>query len=193
MQAFWIVAAAAQNGSDLMVKDVGLNATRTGILDVLVRMGAQIQDHVAETGHGEPIGNVNVKGRGLKATVIGGGEIPNVIDELPILAVAAALAEGTTTIKDAQELRVKETDRIAAVSTNLRAMGVTVRDFHDGMEIDGGAKLKGTRLGSYGDHRIAMAFAIAGLFAEGETVIEGAECVETSYPGFSNHLAQILD
>jgi 3-phosphoshikimate 1-carboxyvinyltransferase len=190
--AFWIVAAAAQKGSNLMITNVGLNATRTGILDVLVRMGAQIQDHLAETGSGEPIGNVSVKGRGLKATTIGGSEIPNVIDELPILAVAGALAEGTTIIKDAQELRVKETDRIAAVATNLRAMGVTVRDFHDGMEIDGGAPLKGARLGSYGDHRIAMAFAIAGLFAEGETVIEGAECVDTSYPGFSQHLAQIL-
>ncbi|MGK0184349.1 MAG: 3-phosphoshikimate 1-carboxyvinyltransferase [Verrucomicrobiales bacterium] len=190
--AFWIVAAAAQTGSDLMVKNVGLNKTRTGILDVLVRMGAQIQDHLAETGNGEPIGNVSVKGRGLKATTIGGSEIPNVIDELPILAVAAALAEGTTTIKDAQELRVKETDRIAAVATNLRAMGVTVREFHDGMEIDGGATLKGARLGSYGDHRIAMAFAIAGLFADSDTIIEGAECVETSYPGFSTHLAQIL-
>ena len=190
--AFWIVAAAAQKGSDLMITNVGLNATRTGILDVLVRMGAQIQDHLAESGSGEPIGNVSVKGRGLKATTIGGSEIPNVIDELPILAVAAALADGTTIIKDAQELRVKETDRIAAVATNLRAMGVTVRDFHDGMEIEGGAPLKGARLGSYGDHRIAMAFAIAGLFADGETVIEGAECVDTSYPGFSQHLAQII-
>ena len=190
--AFWIVAAAAQNGSDLLVRDVGLNASRTGILAVLVRMGAQIQDHVAEVGQGEPVGNVSVKGRGLKATTIEGGEIPNVIDELPILAVAAALAEGTTIIKDAQELRVKETDRIAAVATNLRAMGVTVRDYHDGMEIEGGATLKGARLESYGDHRIAMAFAVAGLFADGETVIEGAECVDTSYPGFGDHLAQIL-
>jgi 3-phosphoshikimate 1-carboxyvinyltransferase len=190
--AFWFVAAAAQKGSELLVRNVGLNSTRTGILDVLVRMGARLQDNLGESQLAEPAGNVSIKGIGLKATTIGGDEIPNVIDELPIIAVAGALAEGTTVIKDAAELRVKETDRIAAVATNLRAMGANVNEFDDGMEIKGGAVLQGARLRSYGDHRIAMAFAIAGLFADGETVIEGAECVDTSYPGFGKHLQQIL-
>ena len=190
--AFWLVAAAAQKGSDLLVKNVGLNPTRTGVLDVLLRMGARLTDSVGQADAAEPSGNVAVRGTGLRATTIEGAEIPNVIDELPILSVAGALAEGTTVIKDAGELRVKETDRIAAVATNLREMGVPVREFHDGMEIDGGAQLKGARLQSYGDHRIAMAFAIAGLFAEGQTIIEGAECTETSYPGFNSHLDQIL-
>lgn len=125
--------------------------------------------------------------------MIGGQEIPNVIDELPILAVAAALARGQTVIKDARELRVKETDRIAAVAQNLRLMGVHVDEFEDGMEIFGGSPLKGAELTSFGDHRIAMAFAIAGLFAEGVTEIENTECIATSYPNFVEHLELFLN
>jgi 3-phosphoshikimate 1-carboxyvinyltransferase len=125
-------------------------------------------------------------------TVIGGAEIPNVIDELPVLAVAGALAKGNTVIKDAAELRVKETDRIAAVAANLRLMGVTVTEFDDGMEIEGGAALHGATIPTFHDHRIAMAFAIAGLFAEGETVVEGSECIRTSYPNFEQHLSWFL-
>ncbi|MBL9130894.1 MAG: 3-phosphoshikimate 1-carboxyvinyltransferase, partial [Verrucomicrobiaceae bacterium] len=136
--------------------------------------------------------NIVVKGGSLNATVIGGAEIPNVIDELPILAVAGALARGNTLIRDAQELRVKETDRIAAVAHNLRLMGVNVTERPDGMEIEGGAKLQGATLPTYHDHRIAMAFAIAGMFAEGITTIEGAECIGTSYPGFEHHLELFL-
>ena len=120
-----------------------------------------------------------------------GAEIPNVIDEIPAIAVAAALAEGTTLIRDAKELRVKETDRIAAVATNLRAMGVAVEEFPDGMAITGGSQLKGARLQSFGDHRIAMAFAVAGLFAAGETVIEDIACIHTSYPTFFDTLKKI--
>jgi 3-phosphoshikimate 1-carboxyvinyltransferase len=127
----------------------------------------------------------------LKATVIAGDEIPNVIDELPILAVAGALAEGTTIIKDAQELRHKETDRLAAVIHHLKAMGADVVEQDDGMEIRGGKPLHAATLESFHDHRIAMAFAIAGLFASGETVIQGVECVATSYPGFDQHLAKL--
>lgn len=186
--AFWLVAAAAQPGSRLLVKNVGLNPTRTGILDVLVRMGARIREVVENDGKCEPCGIVDIKGTQLHGTVIEGREIPNVIDEIPILAVAGALATGTTIIRDAKELRVKETDRIAAVATNLRAIGVTVEETEDGMIIQGGAKLKGAKLQSYGDHRIAMAFAIAGLFAKGEMVIENVECVQTSYPGFDETL-----
>lgn len=190
--AFWLVAAAAQPGSRLLIKNVGLNPTRTGMLDVLVRMGARVREVVEVAEHGEPCGIIDIKGSRLHGTIIEGAEIPNVIDEIPILAVAGALAEGETIIRDARELRVKETDRIAAVATNLRAMGVEVEEFDDGMRIVGGAKLKGAKLPSYGDHRIAMAFAIAGLFASGETVIEDTACVRTSYPGFDVTLKQVL-
>jgi 3-phosphoshikimate 1-carboxyvinyltransferase len=186
--AFWVVAAAAQPNSRLLVQKVGLNKTRTGILRVLIRMGAQIAEVIDERNLGEPMGSLEVKGGELTATDITGDEIPNVIDELPILAVAAALAKGTTTIRDAQELRVKETDRITAVANNLRAMGVNVQESYDGMQIEGGNRLRGTRMQSYGDHRIAMAFAVAGLFADGETIIEGAECIDISYPGFEETL-----
>lgn len=188
--AFWLVAAAAQPGSHLLVTDVGLNETRTGVLAVLVRMGAHVRE-IVEVEEGEPYGTVEIEGATLKGTEIKGKEIPNVIDELPILAVAAALAKGTTVISDAAELRVKETDRLAAIATNLRAMGVTVNEKDDGLEIFGGTPLKGARVQSYGDHRIAMAFAIAGLFAEGETVIEGVECVATSYPTFFETLQRL--
>ena len=134
-----------------------------------------------------------MKGGELNATVIGGAEIPNVIDELPILAVAAALARGQTIIRDARELRVKETDRIAAVAHNLRLMGVPVDEFEDGMEITGGGPLKAAEMDSYGDHRIAMAFAIAGLFADGVTIINNTDCIATSYPGFERDLALFLN
>ena len=189
--AFWLVAAAAKPGSRLLVKDVGLNPTRTGIIDVLIRMGACIREVVESSAQGEPAGTIDIKGCRLQGTLIGGAEIPNVIDEIPVIAVAAALAEGKTTIRDASELRVKETDRIAAVATNLRAMGVEVEEFPDGMAITGGKPLQGAKLQSFGDHRIAMAFAVAGMFATGETVIEDTACVQTSYPGFADALKLI--
>ena len=182
--AFWLVAAAAQPGSHLLVKDVGLNTTRTGLLGVLTRMGAKVHE-VIESDEGEPVGVVDIKGAPLKSTEIRGKEIPNVIDELPILAVAGALAHGTMVIADAKELRVKETDRLAAIAQNLRLMGANVSEKEDGLEIYGGFPLKGAKLQSFGDHRIAMAFAIAGLFAEGETIIQGTECVATSIPIFT--------
>ena len=186
--AFWAVAGAAFPGCQLTITDVGLNPTRSGILQVLAKMGAHIADSVETDGSGEDRGNITVHGRGLKGIEIGGDIIPNIIDELPIIAVAAALAEGTTVIRDAAELRVKETDRIDAVATNLRAMGVGVEESYDGMTITGGKPLHGARMDSYGDHRIAMAFAIAGLFAEGETVITDAGAVAVSYPGFEADL-----
>jgi 3-phosphoshikimate 1-carboxyvinyltransferase len=187
--AFWMVAAAATPGVQITLKNVGLNDTRTGVIKVLLAMGATISTSETEN-TGEPRGNVVVKGGQLNATVIGGDIIPNVIDELPILAVAAALARGKTLIKDAQELRVKETDRIAAVAGNLRKMGVGVIETDDGMEIMGGAELKGATIETFHDHRIAMAFAIAGLYAEGTTIIEGTECIRTSYPSFEADLAR---
>jgi 3-phosphoshikimate 1-carboxyvinyltransferase len=188
--AFWIVAAAARPGAHLLVRNVGLNPTRTGILKTLVRMGAHINE-IVEEHDGEPRGVIEVHGSQLHGTEIDGDEIPNVIDEIPVLAVAAALAEGTTKISDAKELRVKESDRIATTADNLRRMGVPVQEFVDGMEITGGETLKGARCDSMGDHRIAMAFAVAGLFAEGETIIDDVDCVNTSYPGFGDELAQL--
>src|SRR5881394_3622604 len=191
--AFWLVAAAAQPGGHLLVRDVGLNETRTAVLGVLVRMGAQVREAVDEVEQMEPSGTVEVTGAPLKGTVIQGKEIPQLIDELPILAVAGALASGTTIIRHAEELRVKETDRIAAIAHNLRAMGVQVIELNDGLEIHGPAPLHGARVASFGDHRIAMAFAIAGLFADGETVVQDAECIRESYPGFEMVLEEFTN
>jgi 3-phosphoshikimate 1-carboxyvinyltransferase len=189
--AFWLVAAAALPGSRLLIKDVGLNPTRTAILKVLSRMGAHMTEIVHQSA-GEPIGHIEIHGAELKATTIFLEEVPNLIDEIPVIAVAAALAQGRTIIRNAKELRVKETDRITTVVDNLRAMGGVVEEFEDGMEIEGGHPLHGAVIDSFGDHRIAMAFAIAGLFAEGETVIKNTDCVNTSYPAFAHHLAAIL-
>jgi 3-phosphoshikimate 1-carboxyvinyltransferase len=191
--AFWLVAAAAQPGGHLLVRDVGLNETRTAFLGVLVRMGAQVREAIEDVDQVEPRGILEVTGANLKATVIQGKEIPLLIDELPILAVAGALANGTTIIRHAQELRVKETDRIAAIAHNLRSMGAQVVELDDGLEIHGRAPLRGARLSSFGDHRIAMAFAIAGLFAEGETVIQDVGCVATSYPDFAKTLQHLAN
>lgn len=191
--AFWMVAAAAQPGGHLLVREVGLNETRTAILGVLVRMGAQVREAIEDVDQVEPRGTLEVTGAHLKATVIQGREIPQVIDELPILAVAGALANGTTIIRHAQELRVKETDRIAAIAHNLRSMGAQVVELDDGLEIHGRAPLHGARLSSFGDHRIAMAFAVAGMFADGETVIQDVDCVATSYPGFAKMLSQFAN
>ncbi len=192
--AFWIVAAACVPGSRLLVTNVGLNPTRTALLDVLIRMGAHIKDHVQHEDGGEPRGSIEIIGRQLKGTEIKPCEVPNLIDEVPILAVAGALAEGTMTIRNAAELRVKETDRIETTVENLRLMGGEISEFEDGMVIQGGQALKGATLDSFGDHRIAMAFAIAGLFAkEGSTTIKNTECVATSYPTFTEHLKEICN
>ena len=188
--AFWLVAAAALPGSRLLIKDVGLNPTRTAILKVLSRMGAHMSE-ILHNSEGEPIGNIEIHGAALTGTTIFVEEVPNLIDEIPVIAVAAALAQGRTIIRNAKELRVKETDRITTVVNGLRAMGATVEEFDDGMEIEGGKPLRGAVIDSFGDHRIAMAFAIAGLFAEGETVIKNTDCVNTSYPGFAHHLDAI--
>lgn len=188
--AFWLIAAAALPGSRLRITDCGLNPTRNAVLNVISRMGAHLTEslHASE---GEPTGHIEVRGTPLHGTTLLKEEIPNLIDEIPVIAVAAALASGRTVIRNAAELRVKETDRIKTVIEGLRAMGVDVEEFDDGMEITGGGLLRGATIESYGDHRIAMAFAIAGLFAEGETIIRGASCIHTSYPGFAHHLAAI--
>jgi len=182
--AFWLVAAAAQPRGHLLVRDIGLNDTRTALLGVLLRMGAQVREAVEDVGQLEPRGVVEVTGVPLKGTVIQGKEVPQLIDELPVIAVAGALANGTTIIRHAQELRLKESDRIAAIAHNLRTMGAQVAEMTDGLEIHGPATLHGARVASFGDHRVAMAFAIAGLFADGETIVQDADCVRESYPGF---------
>ena len=190
--AFWIVAAAVTPGSKFTLTNVGLNPTRTAIITVLKRMGARITDTIEHQDGGEPRGVIEIEGGTLTGTEILPEEVPNLIDEVPILAVAGILSEGTMSIRNAHELRVKETDRIDTVVKNLRAMGGEVEEFDDGMVIPGGQKLKGAQLDSYGDHRIAMAFAIAGLLAEsGETTIVNTACVNTSYPTFSQHLKKI--
>jgi 3-phosphoshikimate 1-carboxyvinyltransferase len=191
--AFWLVAAAAQRRGHLLIRDVGLNDTRTALLGVLLRMGAQVREAVEDVDQLEPRGIVEVTGFPLKATVIQGKEVPRIIDELPILSVAGALADGRTIIRQAGELRVKETDRIAAIAHNLRTMGAQVAELNDGLEISGPARLHGAQLASFGDHRIAMAFAIAGLFAEGETVVQDAECIRESYPGFETVLEEFTN
>jgi len=188
--AFWIAAAAAWPGADLTISNLGLNGTRTGLLSVLTRMGARIDERIADSSC-EPYGSVHVYGKKLKGTKIFGAEIANVIDELPIISVAAALAEGVTEIRDAHELRVKETDRIAAMAENLRKFGVEVTEYEDGMSIQGGAKLTGARVGSFGDHRIAMSCAILGLFSKGETTVEDIGCIATSYPTFQDDLNKV--
>ena len=191
--AFWLVAAAAQRRGHLLIRDVGLNDTRTAMLGVLLRMGAQVREAVEDVDQPEPRGIVEVTGFPLKGTVIQGKEVPRLIDELPILSVASALANGRTVIRQAGELRVKETDRIAAIAHNLRAMGTKVAELNDGLEISGPASLHGTQVASFGDHRIAMAFAIAGLFTEGETVVQDTECIRESYPGFETMLEEFTN
>lgn len=191
--AAWLVAAAAQRRGHLLIRDVGLNHTRTALLGVLLRMGAQVREAIEDIDQVEPRGIVEVTGFPLKGTVIQGKEVPRLIDELPILAVAGALADGKTIIRHAEELRVKESDRIAAIAHNLHAMGVQVAELDDGLEILGPAPLHGARLSSFGDHRIAMAFAIAGLFADGETIVQDADCIRESYPGFEAVLEEFTN
>lgn len=182
--AFWMVAAAAHPNASLNIKGVGVNPSRTGVIDILRQMGADIQLNDLREEGGEPVADIVVSSSGLEGTKISGEIIPNVIDELPALAVAACFAHGTTVIRDAGELRMKETDRIAAMVLGLRHMGAVVQELPDGMVIEGSATLNGTTCQSWGDHRVAMSLAVAGLLAKGETVIEGSECVSVSYPQF---------
>lgn len=189
--AFWLVAASIVPGSEITLRHVGLNPTRDAIITVLRRMGANITI-TNRVDAGEPYGDITVRAaEKLTATTVQKEEIPNLIDEIPVLSIAAAFAEGTTVIRNAAELRVKESDRIATTAGNLRAMGAAVAEFPDGMEITGGKPLRGTTLESYGDHRIAMGFLMAGLAAEGETTLRNCHNINTSYPGFEHHLREL--
>jgi 3-phosphoshikimate 1-carboxyvinyltransferase len=189
--AFWWVAAAIHPDAELTTAGVCLNPTRTGALDALRAMGADITIENQRTEGSEPVGDVMVRSSNLLGTTIGGALIPRLIDELPVLAVAAACADGDTLISDAQELRAKETDRIATVAAGLDAMGVPVEPTIDGMGISGGRGLRGAVLGSHGDHRLAMSWAVAALAASGGTTVDGAEAVDVSYPGFWETLERI--
>ena len=189
--AFFMVGASILKGSDVIVRDVGLNPTRTGIIDVLKKMGALIEIVELRDPEGEPVGDVRIVSAPLRGTEISGEIIPRLVDELPVICIAAAVAEGETLIKDAAELRVKESDRIAVMAECLTLMGVDVETSDDGMRIRGNRQLKGAVCSSHGDHRIAMSMAIAGLVAEGGMTIEDTGCIKTSFPRFEEMLQQI--
>ncbi len=189
--AFWLVAAAIVPGSELVIENVGVNPTRTGILEALEMMGADIQREQEREVAGEPVADLRVRHSPLKACVLEGALIPRLIDEIPILAVAATFAQGTTVIKDAAELRVKESDRIAVMATQMNQMGANITELPDGMEITGGSGLTGAEVDSHTDHRIAMSFAIAALNATGKTSIHRAEAAAISYPEFTATLQQV--
>jgi 3-phosphoshikimate 1-carboxyvinyltransferase len=188
--AFFIVAASLVPGSDLLIKNVGVNPTRTGIIDALIEMGADIALTNLREQAGEPVADIRVRHRKLYAARIFGDMIPRAIDEIPVLAVAASCAEGTTVIQDAAELRVKESDRIATMAQELRKMGAVITERPDGMEITGQKALSGSTCESHGDHRIAMSMAVAGLAAKGDTIVRDCGWIDTSFPGFERLLKQ---
>ena len=186
--AFLLVAGAIVAEARVTLHRVGVNPTRTGVLDVLEAMGARVAtDRLAD--EGEPTASLTVTSGALRPTEIGGAAlIPRLIDEVPVLAVLAAIAPGVTVVRDARELRVKESDRIAAVARELGKMGAAIEERPDGMAIAGGRRLHGARVASGGDHRIAMALAVAALVADGETLVDDVACVATSFPGFADVL-----
>ncbi len=190
--AYFLVAASLVKGSSLFLKEVGINPTRTGILDVLQAMGGKVEILNRQSWGEEPVADLHVHASELQATIIEGDLIPRLIDEIPVIAVLATQAEGTTIIRDAQELRVKETDRIATVSRFLKDMGARVEATADGMIIHGPTPLQGTTVDTCGDHRIGMAAYVAGLIASGSTRIHGAEAINISFPGFAERFDQLL-
>ena len=189
--AYFIVAALINPGSELLLKNIGVNTYRTGIIDVLNLMGAGIQIQNLRNVNNEPVADITVKSGNLSSVQIGGELIPRLIDEIPVIAVAACFAEGITTIKDASELRVKETDRIKAMVTELTKMGAKVEELEDGMIIEGTDNLRGALCDSWGDHRIAMSLAVAATRASDDTTIDDSESVGISYPDFFNTLARL--
>ena len=189
--AYFIAAGLMVPGSEILIKHVGINPTRDGILHVCRSMGADLTLLNEENASGEPTADILVRASSLLGTVIGGALIPTLIDELPMIAAMACLAEGDTIIRDAAELKVKESNRLEVMVRSLTAMGADVEETEDGMVIHGGKPLHGAVIDSHLDHRIAMTFAVAGLCADGETEILGAECVNISYPGFYDDLRKL--
>ncbi len=191
--AFFLCAAALFPGSQLTVDSLLMNPTRARLLDILIALGVGIQVTQLEEKHGELIGTVQVTGKSLKGATISGADTAAVIDEIPVLAAIAPYSTNGIEIRDARELRVKESDRIASVATNLRKMGATVEEFDDGLKIPGNQKLHGAEIDSFGDHRIAMAFAVAALRAEGDTTIKGSDAAVISYPAFYDVLEGLAE
>ena len=189
--AFWLVAGAITPGADLTIENVGLNPSRTGILDVLKQMGARIEVLNARDVAGEPVGDLRVVHGPLKGFSIGADLIPRLVDEIPVLAVAACCAEGPSRVTGAEELRVKETDRLAVMARQLGAMGAQIEEFPDGMTIQGGVRLHGAEVDSETDHRVAMSLAVAAQIASGMTTIARPEAAAVSYPGFWDDLERL--
>lgn len=189
--AFFLVAGLITPGAELLVRNVGINPTRSGIIDILRAMGGQLELCNERVQSGEPVADILVKHSRLKGIEIGGDVVPRAIDEFPVISVAAALAEGTTTIRDAEELRVKETDRIAAMASELGKLGADFTPTPDGMIINGCEQLRGGVVSSHGDHRIAMSCAVASLVTVGPVTIADTACTETSFPGFWERLESI--
>ena len=188
--AFFLVAGAIVPGSEFTIRNVGVNPTRDGVIEVLQNMGADITLHNLQD-EGEPICDITIRSSGLHGTEISGDIIPRLIDELPVLAVAAACAEGTTIIRDAAELKVKESNRIAAMVTELTRAGADVQETDDGMIIHGGKPLSGASFETYNDHRIAMSMAVCALVCAGESEIKDTDVVSISYPNFFDTLSQL--
>ncbi|WP_009631856.1 3-phosphoshikimate 1-carboxyvinyltransferase [Synechocystis sp. PCC 7509] len=189
--AFWLVAGSIVPGSEILIENVGVNPTRTGVIEALAMMGADITLENQRVVAGEPVADLRVRARALHGCTISGDLIPRLIDEIPVLAVAAVFASGTTIIKDAEELRVKESDRITVMANQLNKMGAKISELTDGMEITGGTPLTGAEVESYSDHRITMSLAVAALNAQGKTTIHGAEAAAISYPTFVATLKQV--
>ena len=189
--AFFMVAATIVHGSELMIRGVGVNPTRTGVLDILGMMGADIRIFKSSEVSGEPVADILVKSSRLKGIEIGGELVPRAIDEFPAICVAASLAEGKTVIREARELRIKETDRIAAMAENLRKAGVEIVETDEGMEITGRESLSGCVTDSSGDHRIAMSMLVAGLAADGPGEVRDVGCIDTSFPDFFKLLSTV--
>jgi 3-phosphoshikimate 1-carboxyvinyltransferase len=187
--AFLVVAALVLPDSEVRLDGVLLSPTRTAFLDVLRAMGARVEVRVEAT-EPEPVGSILASSSRLRGTAVDPALVPSLVDEVPALAAAAALAEGTFTVTGAAELRVKESDRIAALAEGLAALGARVRELPDGLEVEGGRALRGAGVRSHGDHRIAMALSVAALAAEGTTEVEGSDCVAVSFPGFYALLAE---
>lgn len=189
--AFWIVAAAAHPDAEITLSRVGVNPTRTGLIDALTAMGATIELGEERMAGEEPVADLHVRSSRLEGIEVGGELFPRLLDEVPALAVAACFATGRTVVRDARELREKETDRIAAVCSQLRLLGASIEERADGFVIEGGDGLRGAGVSASGDHRLAMALAVAGLLADGETAVSDEEAVAISYPGFWRDLERL--
>ena len=191
--AYWLVAGVCHPDAEVRVRNVGVNPTRTGILDALAMMNADITVENERSAGGEPVADLVARSSDLRAAEIGGDLIPRLVDEVPVIALAACFAEGTTVIRDAAEVRVKECDRLTASRTELSRLGAAVEEIDDGLRITGGRALRGGTHRTYADHRIAMTMGVAGLLAAGETTVQSAQTASVSYPSFWDDLASLQE